>query len=250
MRQGCLHALLFFRWCDVILFQQERRSSACISFYCFVFHAFYRLVPIFACWWWIWGVTWSSPLCLLWLWWWDRGRVFEPLHYWWAFLLSLSLITIFDNWANWAFLVKRWSPPPTQVCTCVQIDAHGLNADTQTSIVTVFMQEHICRQARSDYKCTVFSFSLSSSLPLIIISCSVQCSDITVLCEQRLMVQCVCRGRAESTAGVCCREPGRRHGHPAADKTHWHICHWHINTATPWLEVGKSMTNDALKLVR
>lgn len=44
-----------------------------------------------------------------------------------SFLLSLSLITIFYNWENRASLVKRWSHPPTQVCTCSHV-----HADAQT----------------------------------------------------------------------------------------------------------------------
>ena len=49
------------------------------TFKCEVFlRQFLQSTP--ACWWWTLGVSWSSPLCLLPLWWWDRRRVFEPLH--------------------------------------------------------------------------------------------------------------------------------------------------------------------------
>lgn len=67
-----------------------------------------------------------------------------------SLLSSLSLITIFYNWAHWASLVKRWSHPPTQVCTCAHMctlipkhththpEAHVLNTHTHLG-VPIFM---------------------------------------------------------------------------------------------------------------
>lgn len=61
------------------------------------------------CWWWIWGVSWSSPLCLLLLWWWDGGRVFEPLHQWWA-LSSLCLSSPYFTTGQTELLLSNAGP--------------------------------------------------------------------------------------------------------------------------------------------
>lgn len=136
-----------------------------------------------------------------------------------SFLLSLSLITIFYNWANLSepLLSKRRSHPPTQVCTCVYMCTlvhkhtprgtcfeHTHKHDNAITIFTSHTHTHIRLRYKWAFPCLLLSLSLSSSLPLVIY-CSIQCSDIIVLCEQRLMVQCFCQGHVgENKAGVCC----------------------------------------------
>lgn len=132
-------------------------------------------------------VSWSSPLCLLALWWWEGGPSLWTFALVMSSLLSLSLITIFYNRAHGVSVDQT---PVVAAHTGMHMRSH---VHQQTCFKSTHTFGHKYVQARQRYKCDLLCFFSLSLFLLHFPSSSISC--IIVLCEQRIMVWCLHQGK-------------------------------------------------------